>query len=103
MPPASPIIEVTPEMSESARSIGVATVAAMVSALAPGSEAPTVMVGKSTLGRSDTGSARKLVKCQQTQGVAHKNGDAGAENLSRFIQDSGRLLTTFGRGQKIAQ
>jgi hypothetical protein len=36
---------------------------------------------------------------EQVHEVCH----ADAENLSRFIQDSGRLLTTFGRGQKIAQ
>ena len=40
------------------RSSGVATAEAMVSGLAPGSEAFTWRVGKSTLGRSLTGSAR---------------------------------------------
>ena len=42
----------------SARSSGVATVAAIVSGLAPGSEAETEMVGKSTCGRGETGSSR---------------------------------------------
>ncbi len=38
------------------RSSGVATDAAMISALAPGSPAFTLMVGKSTCGNGDTGS-----------------------------------------------
>ena len=39
------VISVTPAILPSARSSGVATVAAMVSGLAPGSEADTEMVG----------------------------------------------------------
>ena len=45
-------------MVENWRSSGVATDAAMVSGLAPGRLAFTWMVGKSTFGRSLTGSAR---------------------------------------------
>ena len=52
------VIEAMPEMSESDRSSGVATEAAMVSALAPGSAASIWMVGKSTCGSGATG--RKL-------------------------------------------
>ncbi len=48
-----------PAMVESWRSIGPATDAAMVSALAPGKVAVTAMVGKSTLGSAETGSSRK--------------------------------------------
>src|ERR1700737_2957526 len=48
-----------PAMVESCRSIGPATDAAMVSALAPGKVAVTAMVGKSTLGSAETGSRRK--------------------------------------------
>jgi len=44
-----------PAMVENCRSSGRATVEAMVSGLAPGRLADTVMVGKSTLGRSLTG------------------------------------------------
>jgi hypothetical protein len=40
------------------RSSGLATVAAIVSGSPPGRAAPTLSVGKSTLGRSLTGSAR---------------------------------------------
>ncbi len=45
-----------PAMAENCFSSGVATVAAIVSGLAPASEALTEMVGKSTVGRSLTGS-----------------------------------------------
>jgi hypothetical protein len=45
-------------MVENCRSSGVATADAMVSGLAPGRLAATWMVGKSTLGRSLTGSRR---------------------------------------------
>ena len=50
------VISVTPAIRPSVRSRGVATVAAIVSGLAPGSEALTTMVGKSTCGSGDTGS-----------------------------------------------
>ena len=45
-------------MVENCFSSGVATAEAMVSGLAPGRVALTRMVGKSTLGRSLTGSSR---------------------------------------------
>ena len=45
-----------PAMVENCFSRGVATAAAMVSGLAPGRLADTEMVGKSTVGRSLTGS-----------------------------------------------
>jgi hypothetical protein len=52
------VIESMAAMVENSRSSVVATALAMVSGLAPGSEAVTEMVGKSTLGRSLTGSRR---------------------------------------------
>ncbi len=52
------VIESSPAMVVNCRSRGVATALAIVSGDAPGSEAPTRMVGKSTLGRSETGSSR---------------------------------------------
>ena len=52
------VIESMPAMVENCRSSGVATAEAMVSGLAPGRLAVTWMVGKSTLGRSLTGSCR---------------------------------------------
>ena len=48
-------------MRPSARSSGVATVAAIVSGLAPGSDACTEIVGKSTCGSGDTGSSVKAI------------------------------------------
>ena len=51
-------IEVMPAMVASWRSIGVATDAAMVSGLAPGSAALIWMVGKSTRGSAATGNSR---------------------------------------------
>ena len=56
LPSALPdVISVTPAMRPSERSSGVATVAAIVSGLAPGSDACTEIVGKSTCGSGDTG------------------------------------------------
>ncbi len=52
------LIDVTPAMVENCFSSGVATEAAIVSGLAPGRLALTWMVGKSTVGRSLTGSIR---------------------------------------------
>src|SRR5438270_9024067 len=47
-----------PAIVENAFSSGVATVAAIVCGLVPGSVALTVIVGKSTFGRSDTANCR---------------------------------------------
>src|SRR5690242_7113439 len=52
------VIESMPAMVENCFSRGVATEEAIVSGLAPGREAFTWMVGKSTFGRSLTGSNR---------------------------------------------
>ena len=52
------LIEVMPEIVANCFSRGVATEEAIVSGLAPGSPAPTWIVGKSTDGRSLTGSSR---------------------------------------------
>ena len=52
------LIDVTPAIVANCFSSGVATEAAIVSGLAPGRLAPTWMVGKSTVGRSLTGSSR---------------------------------------------
>src|SRR5579863_2677041 len=53
------VISVTDAMRPNWRSSGVATEEAMVSGLAPGNDALTEMVGKSTWGRGETGSRRK--------------------------------------------
>ena len=52
------VIDSRPAIIEKLFSRGVATAAAMVSGLAPGSAAVTSSVGRSTLGRSLTGSER---------------------------------------------
>src|ERR1700694_4501447 len=52
------VIESTPAIDENCFSSGVATDEAMVSGLAPGRPAVTLIVGKSTFGRSLTGSDR---------------------------------------------
>ena len=49
------VISVTPAIRPNCRSSGVATEEAMVSGLAPGKAAATVMVGKSIWGSGDTG------------------------------------------------
>ena len=53
------VISVTSAIWPNCRSSGVATAEAMVSGLAPGSPAPTEMVGKSTCGNGATGRNRK--------------------------------------------
>ena len=52
------VISVTPAMRPNWRSSGVATADAIVSGLAPGKPAETVIVGKSTCGSGETGSRR---------------------------------------------
>ena len=52
------VIEVMPAMVDNCSSIGEATVAAMVSGLAPGSVAVIAIVGKSTFGIAETGRSR---------------------------------------------
>lgn len=53
------VISLTPAMRPSERSSGVATDDAMVSGEAPGSDALTIMTGKSTCGSGATGNNRK--------------------------------------------
>src|SRR6266702_363247 len=55
------VIASIPAIVENCFSSGVATAAAIVWGLAPGSPAETVIVGKSTLGRSLTGSSRYAI------------------------------------------
>src|SRR5215831_11625722 len=57
--PLEEVICVTPAMRPNWRSRGVATAEAIVSGLAPGRLAPTLMVGKSTCGSGATGRKRK--------------------------------------------
>ena len=56
--PLDEVISVTPAMRPNCRSSGVATDDAIVSGLAPGRPAETLMVGNSTSGSGATGSIR---------------------------------------------
>jgi hypothetical protein len=56
------VISVTDAMRPNCRSRGVATEEAMVSGLAPGNDAETDTVGKSTCGSGDTGSIRNATE-----------------------------------------
>jgi hypothetical protein len=60
------VIESRPAMVENCFSSGVATDDAIVSGLAPGSDALTTMVGKSTLGRLLTGKYRYAISPNRT-------------------------------------
>src|SRR6185312_3172574 len=60
------VISVTPAMRVNWRSSGVATVAAMISALAPGRLELTLIVGKSTCGSGDTGSTANATRPTST-------------------------------------
>jgi hypothetical protein len=55
------LMVLTPAITPRERSRGVATLDAMISGLAPGSEALTTMTGKSMFGSGDTGSKPKLM------------------------------------------
>ena len=61
------VSSVTPAIRENCRSSGVVTLAAMVSALAPGRVAETWMVGKSTCGSGAIGSIGKLTSANHQQ------------------------------------
>src|SRR5262245_11784499 len=81
------VSEVTPEIVAICRSIGDATDAAIVSALAPGSVAVIWIVGKSTAGSADTPSNR-YAKTPKTMNVAVIN----VVRTGRRIQSSDRFM-----------
>src|SRR5271156_3053037 len=76
------VISVTEAMRPNCRSRGVATEEAMVSGLAPGSDADTDTVGKSTCGSGDTGSMRKATI------------PASAIAMVRSVVATGRLMNS---------
>src|SRR5271170_2262759 len=63
------VISVTDEIRPNSRSSGVATEEAMISGLAPGKEADTDIVGKSTCGSGDTGSTLNAERPDNTTPV----------------------------------
>jgi hypothetical protein len=60
------VISVTLAIWANSRSSGVATVEAMVSGLAPGKDADTLIVGKSMAGRVETGKNPTATKPERT-------------------------------------
>ena len=83
------LISVTPAMRPSDRSSGVATVAAIVSGLAPGSVACTEIVGKSTCGKAATGSNVNAITPDNTIPSANSVVATG-----RFMKISERFMAT---------
>ena len=77
------MIAVTPGILPSARSSGVATVAAILSGLAPGRLAWICTAGKSTCGRGATGSMRQANNPSKTMPTAKSD-----EATGRFIKGS---------------
>ena len=78
----------TPDMAPRARSRGVATVAAMLSGLAPGRLALTVITGKSTSGKGATGSNRQHSSPQASNARASRQLATGrlTNRLAGFIR-----------------
>src|ERR1700691_3634662 len=74
------VISVTDAIRPNCRSRGVATDEAIVSGLAPGNDADTDTVGKSTCGRGDTGRIRKATI------------PASAMAMVRSVVATGRLI-----------
>jgi sugar/nucleoside kinase (ribokinase family) len=81
------VSELTPEIVDNCRSIGAATDAAMVSALAPGNCAVITMVGNSTAGSAATPSAR-YPKIPNTMNVAVSR----VVSTGRRIQSSDKFM-----------
>src|SRR6266851_985973 len=95
------VIWVTPAMRPNWRSSGVATEEAMVSGLAPGSPAPTAMVGKSICGRGATGRKRKATAPERKMAivmseVATGRRIKGAEKLEEKFTGQSPECSTAG-------
>ncbi len=101
------VIWVMPGISENWRSSGVATLEAMVSGLAPGSEALTCRVGKSTSGKAATGSRLKATIPTTSSAAASSQVATGRLMNGLEILTASRPLPLrrggILRGQKAAQ
>ena len=86
------VISVTPAMRPSERSRGVATVAAMVSGLAPGTEARTSIVGKSTCGSGEIGRTWKAKRPVSAMPMVSKVVATG-----RRMKNADRFTATWRR------
>jgi hypothetical protein len=82
------VIDEMPEMSDSERSSGVATVDAIVSALAPGRSASIRIVGKSTCGNGATGNSTKATAPTRTRPSINNEVATG-----RFMNGFERFMT----------
>src|SRR6185295_17277411 len=94
--PLLEVMESMPEMVANWRSSVVATEAAMVSGLAPGRPAETWMVGKSTLGRSLTGSERYPATPNSTIPIISR-----AVMTGRVMKISVIFIGQWGLGQSL--
>ena len=88
--PLLEVISLTPAITPSRRSSGVATLVAMVSGLAPGRLALTQITGKSTCGSGATGSTKKAAmpasaRPMVSSTVATGRRTKGWERFIRFV------------------
>src|SRR5476651_117675 len=91
------VISVTPAIAPSRLSSGVVTLVPTVSGEAPGSDAWTWMVGKSTLGKGDTDSAMKpIMPASRTPAVSSVVATGRAMKIAeRFTAGSSRLIALW--------
>ena len=87
------VISVTPAMCPNCRSSGVAIEDAMMSGLPPGNDAATVMVGKSTCGKGDTGSTTNAIAPASATAAVSSVVATGRSMKMRegFMRDSARF------------
>src|ERR1700761_1161162 len=94
-----------PAMVENCFSSGVATVAAMVCGLVPGSGALTVTVGKSTFGRSLTGSCRYATMPKTRMPIMTSVVMTGRlmNSVVKFIYDKSQSQRSTASPQRLAE
>src|SRR5580658_2294572 len=94
------VISVTDAMWPNCRSRGVATEDAIVSGLAPGRDAETEMVGKSTCGRGDTGSSWNATAPESAMATVRRVVATGLRmnNSETFISHPTHFHHPVGRG-----
>src|SRR5262249_31509114 len=86
------VSSLTPEISPTLRSIGAATVAAMILGSAPGRLAVMLMVGNSTLGRLATGRKKEATAPTRNNPIAIRVGPIGrrTKGEEKFTAGPGR-------------
>ena len=92
------VISLTPGITPSLRSSGVATLEAIVSGLAPGRLAVTEMVGKSTCGSGDTGSTKNAAMPASATPIVSSVVATGCstKGFDRFIALAPRVCAAPG-------